>query len=322
MTPLRMACVQFEPSPLDVAWNLDRVEHFAARAAEAKAHFVCLPECCITGYMPLATLPRDELLDVAQPVPDGPSVRRLVQIAARHGLAVAAGLVERDEDGNMYNTYVVATPQGRTHAHRKHHPFVHPSLTAGREHTVFDCRGWRFGVLICYDNNQPENGRVLALRGVQVLLAPHQTGGFPVRYAGMGTIDRAVWERREADPDALRAEFRGPKGREWLHRWLPSRAYDNGCYLVFANGVSLDGEEVRTGGSMVLDPHGRILVESDALGDDLIVADLSPAPLGHNLGHSHLLTRRPEMYRPLCEPSGERKDTKAGRDAAIADGDR
>jgi len=320
MDDLRMACVQFEPRALDAAWNLDRVAAFAAGAAEAGAHFVSLPECCITGYMPLAKLSRDELLAVAQPVPDGPAARRLVEIAAERHLAVAAGLVERDADGRTYNTYVVATPAGAVYSYRKFHPFVNPHLTPGAGHTVFDYRGWRIGILICYDNNQPENGRVLATRGVQVLLAPHQTGGFPVRYAGMGVIDRKLWESRQADPEPIRAELLGPKGRAWLLRWLPSRAYDNGCYLVFSNGVGIDGDEVRTGGAMVLDPHGRVMVETAALGDDMIVADLSPEPLGHNLGYSHLQTRRPEQYAPLCEAIADLTDTKAGRDAAIADG--
>lgn len=321
MQDIRIASVQFEPRPLDVQWNLGRVEHFARRAAEAGAQLVAMPECCITSYMPLAPLGRDELAAVAQGVPGGPSAQRVRAIAGDCGLAVGAGLVEAGGEGRLYNTYVVATPSGQVHRFRKQHAFVNPHMSSGDEFVTFDYLGWLFGILICYDSNQPENGRVLATMGVQVVLAPHQTGGFPVRYAGMGVIAGELWDSRHMDPEAIRREFAGPKGREWLMRWLPSRAYDNGCYLVYANGVGMDGEEVRTGGSMILDPHGRVMVESTAAADDMVVADLTPGVLARNLGRSHMQTRRPEMYARLCEPTGRHMDTKTSRDAAIADGE-
>ncbi len=48
----------------------------------------------------------------------------------------------------------------------------------------------------------------------------------------MGQIDLTLWENRFEDPEAVEAEFRGPKGREWLLRWLPARAHDNGMFLI------------------------------------------------------------------------------------------
>jgi hypothetical protein len=44
----------------------------------------------------------------------------------------------------------------------------------------------------------------------------------------VGLVDKALWENRNADPAAIEAELRGPKGRGWLMRWLPARAHDNG----------------------------------------------------------------------------------------------
>jgi len=319
MQDLTVAAVQFEPHPLDKSANLAIVERFAAGAAAAGVHLVSMPECCISGYMPLSELSRQQLVDIAEPVPDGPSTQRLVQIAAEHSLAVGAGLVERDKEGRLYNTYVVATPAADVHRFRKFHPFVNANMTPGDEYVTFDYRSWRLGILICYDNNQPENGRIMAALGTQVLLAPHQTGGFPVRYAGMGLIDRELWDNRQADGDAIAAELVGPKGREWLMRWLPSRAYDNGCYLVFSNGIGPDGAEIRTGNAAILDPHGRVLAETSAAGDDMVVATLSPDSLEHCLGRMHCQARRPEMYGRLTEPVSQRVDTKAGRDAAIED---
>ena len=319
MKNIRVASVQMESKPLDKSGNLDCIEAFVARAGKAGVQLAAFPECAVTSYMPLSGLSRRELLEVAEPVPKGPSTQRLLAMAARHKVAVAAGLIESDARKRMYKAYVVATPQGKVYTFHKFHPFVNRALTPGRQYVTFEYLGWRFGILICYDNNQPENNRVLATLGVQVLLAPHQTGAFPIRYAGMGLVDRKLWERREQDPAALQAEFQGPKGREWLMRWLPSRAYDNGCYVVFSNGVGLDGEEIRTGNAMILDVHGRVMSESRAIGNDMTAADLAPEALTHNLGYSHLLTRRPALYRPLTRRAGRQLATKAGRDAAVAD---
>jgi predicted amidohydrolase len=269
--------------------------------------------------MPLSRLSRAQLLEIAEPVPGGTSTKRLIDLACQYRIAIAAGLIEREAAGKMYKCQVVAMPRGKTVKFRKFHPFIHPALTPGDRFVTFEYLGWRFGILICYDNNQPENGRVLATQGVEVLLAPHQTGGFPIQYAGMGVVDRRLWEQRKQVPDALRAEFQGPKGREWLMRWLPGRAYDNGCYLIFSNGVGPDGDEIRTGNAMILDPHGRVLAESREIRDHLVIAELQPSALSHNLGRLHLKTRRPELYQALTQPLARRKSTKSGRDAAIAD---
>ena len=99
-------------------------------------------------------------------MPDGPSTRELLALARQHDITIGAGLVERGEDGALYNTYVVAMPDGRVHRHRKLHAFEHEAIRSGSEYTVFDLpQGWRAGVLICYDNNLIENVRATALLG-------------------------------------------------------------------------------------------------------------------------------------------------------------
>jgi predicted amidohydrolase len=193
--------------------------------------------------------------------------------------------------------------------------FVSEFLSPGNEYTVFDMpNGWRAGVLICYDNNIIENARATALAGAEILLAPHQTGGCKSGSPfAMQAIDVALWENRGRDPNALRREFRGVKGREWLMRWLPSRAHDNGMFLVFSNGVGRDDDEVRTGGAMILDPYGRILVESDSLENDLVVADLDASLRDRATGVRWMKARRPELYQALAVPTGNERDTRSVR---------
>ena len=82
----------------------------------------------------------------------------------------------------------------------------------------------------------------------------------------------------------LRREFQSDKGRGWLLRWLPSRAHDNGLFLLFANGVGLDDDEVRTGNAMIIDTYGRILAETWAAEDAMVVADLKAELRGNSTG--------------------------------------
>jgi predicted amidohydrolase len=124
----------------------------------------------------------------------------------------------------------------------------------------------------------------------------------------MGLIERHVWEGRHANPEAIERELRGEKGRGWLMRWLPSRAHDNGLFLVFSNGVGVDDDEIRTGNAMVLDPYGRVLAETGKAGDDMVVADLDASLLDKATGRLWMQARRPELYRELAVPTGRERD--------------
>jgi predicted amidohydrolase len=129
----------------------------------------------------------------------------------------------------------------------------------------------------------------------------------------MGVIDRRLWDERRTNPRAIEAELKGDKGRAWLLRWLPSRAHDNGIFVVFSNGVGVDDDEVRTGNAMVLDPYGRILAETWKAGDAMVVADLDAGLLEHSTGSRWIRTRRPELYGPLTVPTGKEADTRSVR---------
>lgn len=315
MRNLRVASVQFEHAAGDKAANFAKIRRFTADAAARGVEIAVFPECCITGYWFLRNLTRDQLLALAEPVPDGPSTRALLELSRQHGMTIGAGLVEVDADGLLHNTYVVAMPDGNWRRHRKIHAFEGDDFVSGSEFTVFDTpHGCRVGVLICYDCNINENVRITALMGADLLLAPHQTGGCRTKNPHlMGLIERRVWDERHANPAAIEAELKGDKGRGWLMRWLPSRAHDNGLFLVFSNGVGVDDDEVRTGNAMILDPYGRILAETWKADDDLVVADLDASLLEHSTGRRWITTRRPELYGPLAVRTGKEKDTRAVR---------
>lgn len=311
---LRVAAVQFEHAAGDKRANFAKIELFARRASEQGVELLSFPECCITGYWFLRHLSRQQLLDLAEPIPQGPSTQRLLALAEQHGMMIGAGLIELDGD-RMHNSYVVAMPDGTHHRHRKIQSFESQDISPGSDYTIFDTpQGVRLGVLICYDNNIVENVRITALQGAQVLLAPHQTGGCnSISPHGMKPIDAALWHNRESDPEAIRAELLGDKGRAWLMRWLPSRAHDNGMFVLFSNGVGVDDDEIRTGNAMILDPYGRTLAQNNEPQDAMVVADLDLSLIPQSTGRRWMRARRPDLYAPLTVPTGAEADTRAVR---------
>ena len=321
MRNIRVASVQFEHAAGDKEANLTKVAKFVERAAGQNVELIIFPECCITGYWFLRRLSRDELKILAEPVFEGPSSQTLMGLAKQHNMTVGAGLVEIDHDGTMYNTYIIAMPNGEFQKHRKIHTFISEHLSSGSEYTVFDTPlDCRVAVLTCYDNNLGENVRIAALKGAEILLAPHQTGGCktPSPYC-MGVIDSSLWEHRKENPQVIEAEFKGPKGRQWLMTWLPARAHDNGLFLIFSNGVGVDGDEIRTGNAMVLDPYGRIISETWKAGDDMVIADLNASLRENCTGVRWIKTRRPQLYQLLTIPTGLEKnirDVRFGTDTS------
>jgi hypothetical protein len=112
-------------------------------------------------------------------------------------------------------------------------------------------------------------------------------------------VSREVWDRRAEDPESLRQEFMGPKGREWLMKWLPARAYDNGVYAVFTNPVGVDDDQIRNGNSMVIDPNGDVIAECNVLGNGVVTGLCTPGKIEMAMGRKHLAARRPELYRDI-----------------------
>lgn len=306
LAPLRAATVQFQHRANDKAYNLTQIDQFAQQASVQKVQLLVFPEMCISGYWHVRKLDVAALEALAEPA-DGPSITHVARRAQHTGMAIGAGWLERGEDGRLFNSYAVCMPDGTRHVHRKLHAFEHPHIHSGDRYTVFDTPwGLRAAVLVCWDNNLVENVRACALAGATLLIAPHQTGGTHSRSPhGMKPIALEKWAQRTTHPEAIEAEFKGDNGRAWLLRWLPSRAHDNGMFVLFSNGVGQDDDEVRTGNAMVLDPYGRILAETWAAADTMVVADLDLGLIDRCTGQRWLRGRRPTLYAVLAQVRGD-----------------
>jgi len=299
MDNLRISTAQFENRSGDKAYNLDVIEKLSRKAAGEGSNVIAFHECSVTGYTFARHLSKKQMLDLAEFIPEGESISRLIQIAKDNNIVVLAGLFEKDENDNLFKAYVCIDRNGLVAKFRKLHPFLNPYLLPGDSYCVFDLLGWKCGILICYDNNIIENVRATKLLGADIIFMPHVTMCTPSTRPGAGFVDPKLWENRETDPTSLRLEFDGMKGRRWLMKWLPARAYDNAIYAIFSNPIGMDDDQLKNGCSMIVDPFGDILAECRSFDDSFASAILTPEKLTQAGGFRYIQARRPELYREI-----------------------
>ena len=299
MERIKIATAQFENKSGDKGYNLSVIEKLSEKAAMQGAEMIAFHECSITGYTFARHLSKKQMIELAEPVPDGNSVNKLTAIAQRHNIAVLAGLFEKNDQDQVFKTYVCVDKNGLVAKYRKLHPFINPYLTPGNEYCVFELFGWKCGILICYDNNIIENVRATNLLGADIIFMPHVTMCTPSTRPGAGFVDPQLWQNRENDPTSLRLEFDGMKGRDWLMKWLPARAYDNAIYAIFSNPIGMDDDQLKNGCSMILDPFGDVIAECRKLDDDVVTATLTPEKLTMGGGYRYKKARRPELYKDI-----------------------
>lgn len=298
MRTLKVAVAQFQPKDGDKDYNLSVIDKLAAQAKKAGAEVISFHEMSITAYTFFKDLTREEVVALAEEVPSGRSTQKLIEIASKNDLVILAGLVEY-ENNHLYNTYICVDKNGLKAKYRKLHPFISKYLSPGNEYVVFNIKGWKCGILICYDNNVVENVRATTLLGAEIIFAPHVTMCTPSSMPGRGFVDDSLWQNREFDPVPLRMEFDGPKGRHWLMRWLPARAYDNGVYYVFTNPIGYDGDQLKNGNSLILDPYGDIMAEIKSFDDEITIATITEDKLKLAGGYRYKNARRPELYKNI-----------------------
>jgi predicted amidohydrolase len=297
--PLIVSTAQFENRSGDKEYNLSVIDALSAKASEQGSDVIAFHECSITGYTFARHLSKIEMLEVAELIPDGDSIKKLTEIARKNKIVILAGLFEKDSSDNLFKAYVCVDGNGVIAKFRKLHPFINPHLTPGNEYCVFELFGWKCGILICYDNNIIEHVRATRLLGADIIFMPHVTMCTPSTRPGAGFVNPELWKNRHRDPTSLRLEFDGMKGRGWLMKWLPARAYDNAIYAVFSNPIGMDDDQLKNGCSMIIDPFGDIIGECRTLGDDFVTAALTREKLVQAGGYRYIEARRPELYKDI-----------------------
>ncbi len=256
----------------EVAANLARA-HALVGAGESDLYV--LPELFASGYFFAST---DEAHALAEPIPDGPTVRRLEAWARETGATLVAGLPERDESGaapRFFNSAVVVTPRGWLGTYRKTHLYYEETLhfspgdSGFRVWTVTDRAGksYRLGVMICFDWIFPESARSLALGGADVIAHPSNL-----------VLPHC--------PDAM-----------------PIRALENGVFTATANrtGSETNGREGLSfiGRSRICSPRADVVADAPSAGEGVWSAEIDPRAARQtrlNAYNDRFEDRRPALY--------------------------
>jgi 5-aminopentanamidase len=303
MNKIKISTAQFEHKSGDKSYNLSVIDYLSEKAAKEGSDVIAFHECSVTGYTFARKLSKKQMLGLAEFIPEGESVLKLIEIAKKNNIIILAGLFEKDESDSIFKAYVCVDNNGLVAKYRKLHPFINPYLTPGNSYCIFEIHGWKCGILICYDNNIIENVRATKLLGADIIFMPHVTMCTPSTRPGAGFVEPKLWENRETDPTSLRIEFDGMKGRAWLMKWLPARAYDNAIYVVFSNPVGMDNDQLKNGCSMIIDPFGDVIAECRTFEDSFVTATIIPEKLTQAGGYRYTNARRPELYKHIIGQS-------------------
>ena len=199
MQSLRVAAVSMNSEFGKSTKMWETIGSFCEQAAGEDADLVLFPELLVHGHC------NPDTWELAEPVPDGPSVERLVQLARRFDRFLSVGMSEKEND-IVYNAQVLVGPGGYIGKQRKIHLSRDETFfyKGGREISVFDIGKCKVGTAICYDNRFPEIHRILALRGADVILMPHAARP-PIGYGSMSESEFRKFNVELFKPYAMRA---------------------------------------------------------------------------------------------------------------------
>jgi len=161
-SPLRAAVFQMRTTD-DIEANADKIHAAVARASEAGAELLVVPECALSGYLPDADVDLDLLQHEQQ---------RISRCVSEHALWLALGTVERGRSG-LLNAALLISPQGETVASYHKTELTETDVSVfipGDSLGVFQVGEWRVGLQICFDMRFPENWRLLRLMGAELVL--------------------------------------------------------------------------------------------------------------------------------------------------------
>jgi predicted amidohydrolase len=266
-----LAVVQMDCILGEVESNLARIAHFSRAATELGANLVVFPECATTGYFVA-----DRLRELAEP-PDGPSSRRLSEIARTNRIHLAVGIIVA-EHGYYYDAQTLHGPNGQLLGlYKKAHLFSteKQQFVAGDSPLVIGTPIGRIGMTICYDLIFPEYIRRIVDLGADIVI--NSTDWITNSYQS------SVWGWSGKITQSLAA----------------TRALENGVFLGMANRVGREADFESLGWSCIAAPSGK-LIGGLTDGPGIVVAqfDLQSEELAKWRSiATYRQDRRPELYR-------------------------
>ncbi|WP_306154708.1 nitrilase-related carbon-nitrogen hydrolase [Roseovarius sp. MMSF_3281] len=233
---MKLGVYQCRDAGLSTAERLAKVEkHITGQALD----LVLCPELFPTGYNP--TLDYGALSEPS----DGPFAQAMARLARNQGTAIAYGYPERAGD-TLYNSAALIGATGTLLAnHRKRLPspqsFEAVTFAKGPSVTFADLCGLRVAIIICYEVEFPESLRQAAQGGAHLVLVPTALG------ADWGVV---------------------------AEKMVPTRAFENGVWLAYADHAGEEGGLAFFGGSRIVAPDGQDVAVVGPGREGLITSDV------------------------------------------------
>ncbi len=253
---------------------------FIEQAAAAGVQILCFQELFNGPYF--CPSQDERWYQLAEPVPEGPTISFMRELAARHSLVLVVPLYEKATTGVYYNTAAVIDADGSYlgRYRKKHIPQVAGFwekffFKPGNEgYPVFDTAFGKVGVYICYDRHFPEGARLLGLNGAEIVFNPSAT---------VAGLSMHLWKLEQ-----------------------PAHAVANGFFMGNINRVGTEAPwDIGRfyGTSYFCDPRGKIIAEGGEDEDELVIADLD-LDLIEEVRNTWQFyrDRRPETYADITEP--------------------
>jgi predicted amidohydrolase len=260
---LSISLAQMNIALADPKRNTALMEKWAAEAGRRGSHMVVFPELWSTGYA------LDRAKEFAQPLNSG-IFNQLSAIATQHKTCVVGSVLEK-RGIEVTNSLSFFTPKGQMiGVYRKIHLFrgleEDKYLQPGSSPLSVDPPWGRTGLAICYDLRFPELFRRYAVEGARMVI--------------------------------IAAEWPLERIEHW-RALLIARAIENQCYMVACNAAGPTGDVVYGGHSMIVDPWGKVIVETS---DEpvLLTAEIEMDRVDEVRERLPVLEdRRPETYETL-----------------------
>ncbi|MBE8714524.1 bifunctional GNAT family N-acetyltransferase/carbon-nitrogen hydrolase family protein [Sphingobacterium hungaricum] len=177
---IRIGIVQWQMRLFkDIDEFYDQIEFFVDAVSDYGSDFVMFPEFFNTPLMsPFNDLPtRTAMEKLAEMTPE--ITAKIQQFAVSYNVNIISGSMPLMERGKLYNVSYLCHRNGKLDTFKKIHitpnEFKYYGMVGGNEVKVFDTDCGKVGLLICYDVEFPELGRVLADQGMQILFVPFMT---------------------------------------------------------------------------------------------------------------------------------------------------
>lgn len=235
---MKIAIFQADAKPVSIQRRLKSLDNILENNKSHKPDMLLLPELFLSGYG------NEKLIKKSACSIESKTIQELAAIAVRHNVALVCGYAEKEGE-NLFNSVLFISSAGQLMAnHRKR---IFPTeyeknlFEPGNELTLIDLEnGWKIALLICYEVEFPEAVRACAKAGANLVLVPTALG------LKWSVVSRQV---------------------------IPTRAFENGLYIAYANFCGSDETGRYLGDSVIVSPMGEDLARAGDL-EELISAKM------------------------------------------------